>query len=161
MSVENRAKLNLNTRRNDIQPVLQNSRLDSKIASCNFDRIVNQDRTHGYDRGHRDMRPKKTTEVEKNILRVLNLRGFDIILAHFYWFVSTSSKSENHKKSTADVKKYTIPLVSLSIITISGYSNTQALGKELYLVKINASQGRIFKGSGQCTVPSKALGSGP
>ncbi len=72
-----------------------------------------------------------------------------------------SSKSENHKKSTADIKKYTIPLVSLSIITISNHSNTQALGKKLYLVKINASQGQIFKGSGQCTVPSKALGSRP
>ncbi len=38
---------------------------------------------------------------------------------------------------------------------------TQALGKKLYLVKINVSQGQIFKESGQCTVPSKALGSGP
>ena len=74
---------------------------------------------------------------------------------------TTTSKSENHKKSTADVKKYTIPLISLSIITISNHSNTQALGKKLYPVKINASQGRIFKESGQCTVPSKALGSGP
>ena len=50
-----------------------------------------------------------------------------------------SSKSENHKKSTADVKKYTIPLISLSIITISNHSNTQGLGKKRCLVKINIS----------------------
>ena len=70
------------------------------------------------------------------LFKVMTLRLNEPLTIHYD---KASSKSENHKKSTADIKKYTIPLVSLSIITISNHSNTQALGKKLYLVKINAS----------------------
>jgi hypothetical protein len=52
-----------------------------------------------------------------------------------------STKSENHKKSAAGIKKHTIPFVSFSIIGSFSHGNTQALGKELYPAKISESQG--------------------
>ncbi len=50
-------------------------------------------------------------------------KGFSKTQAVILELIRTSN-SENHKKSTADVKKHTIPLISLSIITISNHNNT-------------------------------------
>ena len=56
----------------------------------------------------------------------------------------TSSTQQNHKKRSADVKKHIIPFISSSTFIYFKYSSTQALRKEVYPVKVNASQGQFF-----------------
>ncbi len=56
---------------------------------------------------------------------------------------TTTALAKSQKRS-ADVKKHIIPFISSSTFIYFKYSSTQALRKEVYPVKVNASQGQFF-----------------